>query len=127
MHIHFFEIACNWIIFSAYMLAAGAFGPMYGKLSNMFGTRLGAIGFGFSNQTAGRKPILYSSIFTFLVRIIVPLPPSRLIINQLGSALAGAAQSMDWLIIARAVQGIGGGGIMQLVFITIADIVPLKE
>ncbi|KIM59170.1 hypothetical protein SCLCIDRAFT_1217953 [Scleroderma citrinum Foug A] len=80
---------------SAYMLAAGAFGPMYGKLSNMF----------------GRKPILYSSICTFLI----------------GSALAGAAQSMNWLIIARAIQGIGGGGIMQLVFITIADIVPLKD
>ncbi|KAL4068102.1 MFS general substrate transporter [Scleroderma citrinum] len=80
---------------SAYMLAAGSFGPMYGKLSNMF----------------GRKPILYSSICIFL----------------LGSALAGAAQTMNWLIIARAIQGIGGGGIMQLVVITIADIVPLKD
>ncbi|KAI9574226.1 major facilitator superfamily domain-containing protein [Boletus coccyginus] len=35
---------------SAYMLAAGAFGPLYGKLSNMF----------------GRKPLLYSSIIVFL-------------------------------------------------------------
>ncbi|KAI6005455.1 major facilitator superfamily domain-containing protein [Pisolithus albus] len=74
---------------SAYMLSAGAFGPLYGKLSNMF----------------GRKPILYASICTFL----------------LGSALCGAAQSMIWLIVARAVQGIGGGGIIQL------DIVPLKD
>ncbi|KAL4068097.1 MFS general substrate transporter [Scleroderma citrinum] len=84
----------NWVG-SAYMLAAGSFGPMYGKLSNMF----------------GRKPILYSSICIFL----------------LGSALAGAAQTMNWLIISRAIQGIGGGGIMQLVVITIADIVPLKD
>lgn len=38
---------------SAYMLAAGAFGPLYGKLSNMF----------------GRKPILYASIVIFLVTI----------------------------------------------------------
>ncbi|KAI6162553.1 major facilitator superfamily domain-containing protein [Pisolithus thermaeus] len=80
---------------SAYMLSAGAFGPLYGKLSNMF----------------GRKPILYASICTFL----------------LGSALCGAAQSMIWLIVARAVQGIGGGGIIQLVIITISDIVPLKD
>ncbi|KAF8843664.1 MFS general substrate transporter [Paxillus ammoniavirescens] len=80
---------------SAYMLASGAFGPLYGKLSNMF----------------GRKPILYSSIIIFLV----------------GSALCGAAQSMNWLIICRAVQGIGGGGIMQLVIITISDIVPLQD
>ena len=34
---------------------------------------------------------------------------------------------MNWLIACRAVQGIGGGGIMQLVVITISDIVPLKE
>lgn len=34
---------------------------------------------------------------------------------------------MIWLIVCRAVQGIGGGGIIQLVVITISDIVPLKE
>lgn len=46
---------------------------------------------------------------------------------QFGSAMCGAAQSMTWLIVCRAVQGIGGGGIIQLVVITISDIVPLKE
>jgi MFS family permease len=46
---------------------------------------------------------------------------------QLGSALCGAAQSMNWLIASRAIQGIGGGGIIQLVIITISDIVTLKE
>ena len=34
---------------------------------------------------------------------------------------------MNWLIVWRAVQGIGGGGIIQLVVITVSDIVPLKE
>jgi MFS family permease len=34
---------------------------------------------------------------------------------------------MTWLIVSRAVQGIGGGGIMQLVQITISDIVSLQE
>ncbi|KAH7913996.1 major facilitator superfamily domain-containing protein [Hygrophoropsis aurantiaca] len=80
---------------SAYMLAAGAFGPLYGKLSNMF----------------GRKPMLYGSILIFLI----------------GSALCGAAQNMTWLIVCRAIQGIGGGGIIQLVIITISDIVPLQD
>ncbi|SJL00547.1 related to multidrug resistance proteins [Armillaria ostoyae] len=46
---------------------------------------------------------------------------------KIGSALCGAAQNLTWLIICRAVQGIGGGGIMQLVNITISDIVPLQE
>ncbi|KAF9469176.1 MFS general substrate transporter [Collybia nuda] len=67
--------------------------------------------YGKLSDLIGRKPILYASIVIFLV----------------GSALCGAAQSMTWLIIARAVQGIGGGGIIQLVNITISDIVPLQE
>ena len=46
---------------------------------------------------------------------------------QIGSALCGAAQNMTWLIVCRAVQGIGGGGIIQLVQITISDIVVLRE
>lgn len=34
---------------------------------------------------------------------------------------------MIWLVVARAVQGIGGGGIIQLVQITISDIVSLEN
>jgi EmrB/QacA subfamily drug resistance transporter len=47
--------------------------------------------------------------------------------NIIGSALCGAAQNMTWLIVCRAVQGIGGGGIIQLVQITISDIVSLQD
>ncbi|KAG2343385.1 MFS general substrate transporter [Suillus weaverae] len=57
-----------------------------------------------------RKCMLYGCILIFLF----------------GSALCGAAQNMTWLIVSRAVQGIGGG-IFQLVQITISDIVPLQE
>lgn len=59
----------------------------------------------------GRKPVLFSVIIIFLI----------------GSALCGAAQNMTWLIVCRAIQGIGGGGILQLVQITISDIVSLEE
>lgn len=45
----------------------------------------------------------------------------------LGSALCGSAQSMDWLIAARAVQGAGGGGILSITSIIISDLVPLRE
>lgn len=41
--------------------------------------------------------------------------------------MCGAAQSMIWLVVCRAVQGIGGGGIIQMVQITIGDIVTLEE
>ncbi|KAJ7209100.1 major facilitator superfamily domain-containing protein [Mycena rebaudengoi] len=67
--------------------------------------------YGKLSDILGRKLVLYPSIVIFLV----------------GSALCGAAKSMTWLILARALQGIGGGGIQQLVQIVIGDIVSLED
>lgn len=67
--------------------------------------------FGKISDLLGRKFVLYPVIVLFLI----------------GSALCGAAQSMTWLILARALQGIGGGGIFQMVNIVIGDIVPLEK
>ncbi|KAG1724007.1 MFS general substrate transporter [Suillus lakei] len=47
--------------------------------------------------------------------------------DRIGSALCGAARNMTWLTASRVVQGIGGGDIMQLVQITVSDIVSLRE
>lgn len=44
-----------------------------------------------------------------------------------GSALCGASQSFVMLVVSRGVQGVGGGGIIQLVQITVSDIVPLQQ
>ncbi|KAJ7087266.1 major facilitator superfamily domain-containing protein [Mycena belliarum] len=62
-------------------------------------------------DTFGRRPIMLISIAFFAV----------------GSALAGASQNMDMMIAARAIQGIGGGGIINLSEILTADLVPLAE
>ncbi|KAH9951827.1 iron permease [Amylocystis lapponica] len=59
----------------------------------------------------GRKPTIALAIVIFAV----------------GSALAGASQSMGMLIAARAIQGIGGGAILSLTEIITADLVPLAE
>ncbi|KAG8750552.1 hypothetical protein FRC11_010314, partial [Ceratobasidium sp. 423] len=67
--------------------------------------------YGKLSDLIGRKPILFAAIGVFLI----------------GSALCGAAQNFTWLAICRGVQGIGGGGIMQMVMITIGDIVTLEE
>jgi len=59
----------------------------------------------------GRKPMLQSAVVIFLI----------------GSALAGLSQSMGQLIAFRAIQGVGGGGLMVLVMAVIADLVPPRE
>jgi EmrB/QacA subfamily drug resistance transporter len=45
----------------------------------------------------------------------------------LGSILAGFSHSMTWLIVSRAIQGIGGGGLAAAAFTIIADIFPPRE
>ena len=45
----------------------------------------------------------------------------------LGSIVGGLAPDMTWLIIGRAVQGLGGGGLMILSQAIIADVVPARE
>jgi len=59
----------------------------------------------------GRKRMLQTSIVVFVI----------------GSMLAGAAQNMGQLIGTRALQGIGGGGLMVLVMAVIADLIPPRE
>lgn len=57
----------------------------------------------------------------------------RIVINTaiavfvIGSVLAALAPSMFWLIVARAIQGLGGGGLVALAQTVIGDLVPPRE
>ncbi|MFF7725946.1 MFS transporter [Streptomyces sp. NPDC008001] len=57
-------------------------------------------------DTLGARKVFLSAVAAFLV----------------GSALCGAAQSMAQLIAFRAVQGIGGGGLMSVTMVVIAQL-----
>ncbi|MER7144293.1 MFS transporter [Streptomyces xanthochromogenes] len=59
----------------------------------------------------GRKPVFQFAIVVFVI----------------GSALAGWSRTMNELIAFRAMQGIGGGGLMIGVQAIIADIVPPRQ
>ncbi|HEU5018508.1 MAG TPA: MFS transporter [Pseudolabrys sp.] len=84
----------SWIV-TAYLLATTVVTPLYGKLGDLL----------------GRKVILQSAIFLFLV----------------GSALCGLSNSMTELILFRALQGLGGGGLMVTTMAVVGDIVSPRE
>jgi EmrB/QacA subfamily drug resistance transporter len=50
-----------------------------------------------------------------------------LVIFLAGSALCGASQSLTQLVIFRAIQGLGGGGLMVSTMAAIGDVVPPRE
>ncbi|WP_225446833.1 MDR family MFS transporter [Streptacidiphilus sp. PB12-B1b] len=84
----------SWVV-TAYLLAATATTPLWGKLGDLF----------------GRKYVFVVCIIVFLV----------------GSALCGISQNMIQLISFRALQGLGGGGLMVLAMAVIADVVPPRD
>jgi EmrB/QacA subfamily drug resistance transporter len=67
--------------------------------------------FGKLSDLYGRKICFQAAIGSFLV----------------ASALAGLSQTMGQLIVFRALQGIGGGGILALSFAIVGDIVAPRE
>ncbi|MFG3287084.1 DHA2 family efflux MFS transporter permease subunit [Streptomyces sp. NPDC048111] len=84
----------SWVV-TAYMLAATAATPLWGKLGDQY----------------GRKKLFQLAIVIFLV----------------GSGLCGIAQNMGELIGFRALQGLGGGGLMVLSMAIVGDLVPPRE
>src|SRR5262245_49309582 len=94
----------SWVT-TAYLLSSTVMVPIWGKLGDLI----------------GRKPVLLASIGFFL----------------LGSWLSGLSGEfgdlpvlgggMTQLIVFRAIQGIGGGGLFTTAFAIIADMFPPRE
>ena len=59
----------------------------------------------------GRKPLLLTALTIFLV----------------GSTISAFAGDITWLIVGRAAQGAGGGGLMVLSQATVADVIPARQ
>ena len=84
----------SWVV-SAYVVAATALTPLWGKLADRH----------------GHRRLLQLALAVFLA----------------GSALSGLATSITELIVFRAVQGVGAGGLMTLAMTAVGDLVPPRE
>jgi len=67
--------------------------------------------YGKLGDLVGRKYLFIGAIALFII----------------GSVIGGLAPDMSWLIGGRAVEGLGGGGLMILAQAIIADVVPARE
>jgi EmrB/QacA subfamily drug resistance transporter len=67
--------------------------------------------YGKISDMFGRKKIFQSAIVIFLA----------------GSILCGISQNMNELVLARAIQGIGAGGLMSLVLAIVGDVIPPRQ
>ena len=67
--------------------------------------------YGKLSDVYGRRPTIYAAILIFLV----------------GSLVSAVAPNMLVLVVGRAVQGVGGGGLFALAQTVIGDLVPPRE
>ena len=84
----------SWVV-TAYLLAATATTPLFGKLSDIY----------------GRRTILLAAIGIFIG----------------GSVACALAPTIWMLILARGLQGIGGGGLLPIAQTIIADLLSPRE
>jgi EmrB/QacA subfamily drug resistance transporter len=93
----------SWVV-TAYLLTSTAATPIWGKISDLL----------------GRRPIFQAAIVVFLI----------------GSVICGFAgeiaevfgvSGINVMIAGRAVQGLGGGGLISLALAIIGDVIPPRE
>ena len=93
----------SWVV-TAYLLTSTAATPLWGKISDL----------------RGRRPMFQAAIVVFLVGSLICGFASE-IADQLG------ATGINVMIAGRAVQGLGGGGLMSLALAVIGDVIPTRE
>ena len=93
----------SWVV-TAYLLTSTAATPLWGKISDL----------------RGRRPMFQAAIVVFLVGSLICGFASE-IADQLG------ATGINVMIAGRAVQGLGGGGLMSLALAVIGDVIPPRE
>ncbi len=93
----------SWVV-TAYLLTSTAATPLWGKISDLL----------------GRRPIFQAAIVVFLIGSLI-CGFSSDIADLLG------VTGINVMIAGRAVQGLGGGGLISLALAIIGDVIPPRE
>jgi EmrB/QacA subfamily drug resistance transporter len=93
----------SWVV-TAYLLTSTAATPLWGKISDL----------------RGRRPIFQAAIVVFLIGSVICGFSSDI-------AAATGWEGINVMIAGRAVQGLGGGGLMSLALAVIGDVIPPRE
>ncbi|HEX7209995.1 MAG TPA: MDR family MFS transporter [Propionibacteriaceae bacterium] len=93
----------SWVV-TAYLLTSTASTPLWGKISDI----------------RGRRPMFQAAIVVFLIGSLICgfSPEIADFLNVSG---------INVMIAGRAVQGLGGGGLMSLALAVIGDVIPPRE
>jgi len=93
----------SWVV-TAYLLTSTAATPLWGKISDI----------------RGRRPMFQAAIVVFLIgSLICGFSP------EIADFLS--VPGINVMIAGRAVQGLGGGGLMSLALAVIGDVIPPRE
>lgn len=122
-----------WMVLSALMLAVLLASMEISIIATALPTIAGEFNAFESFAWVGTAYIATSAIGTPLLGKLSDLYGRRLVFQItmalfiVGSLLCGLSQSMNQLIGARAIQGLGGGAIQALAFAILGDILPPRE
>jgi EmrB/QacA subfamily drug resistance transporter len=93
----------SWVV-TAYLLTSTAATPLWGKISDI----------------RGRRPMFQAAIVVFLIGSLICGFASEI-------ADVLSVSGINVMIAGRAVQGLGGGGLMALALAVIGDVIPPRE
>lgn len=122
-----------WVVLSALMLAVLLASMEISIIATALPTIAGELNAFESFAWVGTAYIATSAIGTPLLGKLSDLYGRRMVFQAtmalfiVGSLLCGLSQSMNQLIGARAIQGLGGGAIQALAFAILGDILPPRE
>ncbi|KAK3501409.1 major facilitator superfamily domain-containing protein [Neurospora crassa] len=89
----------SWLT-TAYLVTSTAFQPLYGRVSDIF----------------GRRVCFFISTITFALGCL-----------WCGLVKSSTKNSMIWIIVARALTGFGGGGLMTMATVVNSDMIPFRR